>query len=311
MIARTPIRYLGKKSKYLHLFDELLPLLPFEAMPLFDLTSGSATVALYFREYAGTTSMVLNDISEYPHLVASAFFDGPRVTQERLADGFDFDSVRGWASVSHSKDFTRETAAWVDGYCEANADSPLLLVALACVLVQGRFPSLDRVRLSALTPDTIAAEVRAVARRLMRRQHDDVDLTHKRWDYLNLPSYADEMGGYAVYLDPAWPTQPDDKTISNERAYGLYASTLMSILRQEFVDVPPEYTVDEDKFYELMAQTIERMGKKNTVFVAYQTVPEHVEFIKEKLFPGRKVKMAESAKNMSSTLREYLFMEER
>ncbi len=81
----------------------------------------------------------------------------------------------------------------------------------------------------------------------------------------------------------------------------------MSILWQRPVPIPDEFKVEEETFYVQMGRTIRRMSENNIMLVAYQTTPERVGYIKDMLFGGLNISIKHSAKNATSTLREYLF----
>lgn len=313
----TPINYLGKKGPYMHLVADLGIA---EATRFLDFTAGSSTVPLYMVECHGARELICNDVSPYCQMIAEALFVREPMSISRIRrhavpvprEGYLY-AHKG--EFSGFKRMSPAAAAWVDGYCCLNAGEPLMLLALACVLGKGaeRFSDLVGVYLEALRPKDLEAKVRKVALSLAMRQHGlRVSATITAEDYLAVDFERGPFGDlsdWVVYLDPAWPTQPGHRTLGNERTYGLYASIMMSVLRQEAMPMPSEYSVTLEDFYVGMRKTIagvlERGGQ---MLVAYQTTEERVREVEREVLAGHRFSMVSVDKNKSSTLREYLFL---
>lgn len=313
----TPINYLGKKAPYVHLFDELMQ--GGGARRFCDFTSGSQSVPLYMVERRGARELILNDVSSYPRLLAHALFGGKPMPKAHViravyplhAAGYLFktDRTRGpWKGMSD------EAAVWIDGFCLLNAERPLMLTALSCVLTDGapRFSQIVGKHIVSLNPERLRDLTMRRASKLVGRQYGSLlDTSITSSDYLDVPFTEppfDDLEGFVCYLDPAWPTQPGHKTIDNKRAYGLYAQTVMSVLLQADQPMPAEYDVTEPDFYAGMRKTIDGcLAAGAMMLVAYQTTEERVEQIRAELFAGLIVDHAHADKNVSSTLREYLF----
>jgi len=217
--------------------------------------------------------------------------------------------LTGWVSIGRAASlFSEHTAAWVDGFCVQHSTNPLLLVALSCVILRGsgRFSQIVRKYTLALTPKALAEDVAKVASRLAGRQKGLSTVEHTSFNYLTLLKRIEALEGWIVYLDPAWPSQLKRRTISNDRVYGLYASAMMSMLRQSYVPIPGVYAVGNALFWAGMKRTIDKLSAKNTVLVAYQTTEDEIDEVTARLGLAD-WRLVFSDRNASSKLREYLF----
>jgi hypothetical protein len=310
----TPVNYLGKKAKYVGLFQALGL---HQARRFGDFTSGSGTVPLFAVEGLGARDLLLNDASPYARMIAEAFFVRRPLSERSLRIAALTRPVEGYlcslkaAGDRAWKRLPESAAAWVDGYCVGNAEQPLLLLALACVLTRGasRFSMLVGLHLESLTPRLLREQVTQAALALRPRQYGSlVSASVLDCDYLAPPLREWDLDGRVMYLDPAWPTQPGHPTVDNGRAYGLYASLVMSVLAQRALPVPAAYAVSEQDFYRGLRATVEGcLGAGARIFVAYQTTPERLPTIRQHLFAGLRVAEAFAEKNAASTLCEYLF----
>jgi len=314
MTAAAPkhfsVPYLGNKAPYLHLFCSLLGR---ARVPRFvDMTAGGGSVASHFVHRYGTRSLVLNDVSPYPHLIAEALY-GPRHTEAAIKALVEYVQPKpGFVSQSPklAREFRPDTAAFIDAYCATHRGSSFALLGLAAAITQ-RAPMYSCF-LGTRDMDTATLK-REVLRHLRRIERFIMPLpdgvAHWAVDYLNPPEqFFERAAGALVYWDPAWPT-PKGRHKTNEQAYGFYAVTLMSVLRQRPQPMPAEYAVGEARFREFMRTTIMRLlARKCRVLVAYQSVDDEIEAVEAALFSGLRIAgRASSNKNATSTLREYLY----
>ena len=325
MIPSTPIQYVGKKSKHLDLFPKLIGDRDSRevqaATGFLDLTAGSSTVALLFTEYYGFKTIMLNDLSPWTKLVARAFFEQAAMDAEEIAeailsvtptDGF-VRCTRGRVGSRWSLLFNDDAAAWIDGYATRHMENPLLQIALSCVILSGatRFAHIRTQVTTALTPTKLRNETYRRALQLARRQKMlGGGFTWSSENYLALPSSFDDMNGWIVYLDPAWPEQLNPGynklTVPNSMTYGLQATVMMEILSQQVLPTIEEYDVAPPMFWVGMRNTIERMSRGNRMLVAFQTNDDMIDDVSRRLFPDQNVRMVSSDKS-HDRLREYLF----
>lgn len=311
MFRSLGIPYLGTKLRFLGLFDELLG--GTDVNTYADLTIGGGICPAYFVEHFGVRNLILNDASEFSRLIAEALWREDRYDDnEILAACTGIEPIEG-AAASHSRSraaFDRDALKWIDGFCVANQEFPLLLIALAAVITEGAtlysgFFSSRATR--TMTPESLAVDVAKKAVRLRERQVQADAIVITGFDYLAIPVEVQRLEGCVVYLDPAWPTQHGKKSSSNVRTYGFWASTVMSILRQEPRRWPPQYEIGLIEFYTGMAETIRILSERNTVLVAYQTKPDRVEVVKKMIFRDLPTEEASMEKTSGTHLHEYLF----
>ena len=308
MIRPTPIPYVGKKSKYLHMISALLGTSTTKG--LIDLTAGSSTVPLFFCEHYNFTHLHLNDVSRWAELVARAYFDDathPLQIRKQIQATAPLD---GYVCLTPNRSlFSRDAARWIDGFCCLHQANPTLLIALSCVILKGatRFSQIVKKYTLSLSPKQLAEDTERVAIRIAERRPVTLSSEFTADNYLALPARYDGYNDWVVYLDPAWPGQLNRKTHGNDRIYGLDASTVMSMLAQDYVPLPDEYSVPAPMFWAGMRNTIERMAKGNKLLVAYQTNEDEIDEVEGRLFDGLRHQMLSADKNASSTLREYLF----
>lgn len=302
--------YLGTKAPYTHLFDKLVR---GWVGKFCDLTIGGGSVAMFFGEERRARSMILNDCSDYSRMIARGFFgQRPRQRSELVFAVQTVKPEQGFMSREqwYSKFFDDEVRAYCDGYVQRHAKDDFLLINLLALLGRGcvRFPGQFSIKMKELTLPQFKAALIGRLERYAARILPFVDCEITNANYLDLPKRFNALRGYVVYLDPAWPAQPDHKTRDATSAYGFYSERLLSIARQEQCPTPAEYSVTRDDFYAGMRETIARMSKHNTMLIAYQTTREEVAAVKRSLFNGQRVRMADADKNEGSTLREYLFL---
>jgi hypothetical protein len=312
------IPYIGNKLRATQLFEKMLP----EVVEAYcDLTIGGCTCPIYFAEDRDVDYFVLNDLSEYSRLMAQALLVDPKIKMTECMQAFEFKPLSGLLS-QHSSDvlrgrggpraFQEATKRFIDGYCVHNANQPIALIALAAELCSGAGLSPGRfftTRTQAMDPANLFASVWTRLMSLRQRQQalGPACVKITAHDYLDLPSEILGLVDHVVYLDPAWPSQPGVDVSSNAKIYGFYASTLLSILRQEIRPYPARYDVSDDDFYEGMRATITALCDGNMMLVAYQSTPDRVGYVKERLFSGDPYCEMSFPKGGRSDLFEYLF----
>jgi len=160
-----------------------------------------------------------------------------------------------------------------------------------------------------LTPKTFTELVYSKAIRLNARVAEGCTTRITTIDYLNIDKSLSSLKDFVCYLDPAWPAQPEAgrQHVGNDKVYGFYASVLMSALRQEDLPMPAEYNVSLDDFYKGMRRTIKLLKKRNTVLIAYQSRPDVVEEVKDRLFGNLAVAEFKEQRTSGTKLWEYLW----
>lgn len=316
-MAHSPTRalgipYVGNKWAHMNMFSAALPAGDPKKYSYLDLTFGCGVCSIFMYEI-GCKTFISNDASPYPRLIAEAFL-GEKAKQYTSAElmgriqsaGY----TRGWAFENTLKTAIRHrTACSIDALCADNQDHPLILVAIGAVLSQGAMADFRYGFTKHLTPEVFKDLVFKKAMRLNHRVGNACNTKITNVNYLNIEDDFGDLENFVCYLDPAWPAQPEKgrKHSSNERVYGFYAKTLMSILRQRGMPMPEEYDVTLEGCYEGMRKTIDILREKNTVMIAYQSRPDVVGEVTAELFDGLNYKEYAEQRKSGTKLWEYLW----
>ena len=302
------ISYIGNKWAHMTMFAQALPQRPKSYL---DLTFGCGICSVFMQEL-GVRNFVSNDISPYPRLIAEALLgtNAKRLTDAEIRQRLEPQYHPGWLAENvPTKAIRHRTACAVDGLILANQDSPLILIAIGAVLSTGAMGYFRYGSMKVLTPKTFTELVYSKAIRLNARVAEGCTTRITTIDYLNIDKSLSSLKDFVCYLDPAWPAQPEAgrQHVGNDKVYGFYASVLMSALRQEDLPMPAEYNVSLDDFYKGMRRTIKLLKKRNTVLIAYQSRPDVVEEVKDRLFGNLAVAEFKEQRTSGTKLWEYLW----
>ncbi len=303
------IPYVGNKWAHMEMFRDMLPSTPQAYM---DLTFGCGICSVFMYEI-GVRKFICNDASPYPRLIAEALLgNGARKVydselRERIRPPMYMRGGYGSENLPRNA-FRRRTVNHIDAVIEQNQDCPLILVAIGAVLSTGAMADWRYGYTKNLTPEFFTSEVIKKARRLSSRVGIGCKTRITKANYLDICDLS-KTKGYVCYLDPAWPQQPEAgrKSRKPDTVYGFYASKLMSLLRQKEMPLPPEYDVTVDECYDGMRETILALRKNNTVLIAYQSRPDVVHEVKERLFDGLDIDENAEERKSGTHLWEYLW----
>jgi hypothetical protein len=303
------IPYVGNKWAHMAMFRDALPGQPNAYL---DLTFGCGICSIFMNE-VGVRKFVCNDASPYPRLIAQALLGtgAKKLSDEEIRDRIRPRHSPGWAYDNISrKIFRHRTVAYLDAICKANRDCPLILVAIGSVISTGAMSDFRYGFCKHLTPKTLADLIYKKALRLNYRVSEHCKTRITQCNYLDVGGSAiAKLKDHVCYLDPAWPAQPEKgrKHVGNEQVYGFYAQKLMSVLWQADIPMPPEYAIGLDEFYVGMRDTVDRLKDKNTVLIAYQSRPDVVDEVKERIFDGLDITEFKEQRKSGTKLWEYLW----
>jgi len=317
------IPYVGNKWAHMEMFAAALPSNSLRIHPQYkrfggdkgykylDLTFGCGICSVFMYEL-GCREFICNDASPYPRLIAKALLANRAkpLTEKQIATRVDTGYRVGWTADNvTTKAIRHRTACTIDAMCEANQDSPLMLVAIAAVLSNGAMSDFRYGTTKHFTPDYIRREVAKKAKRLSYRVGTGCRTAVTDCDYLNIGPSFKNLEGWVCYLDPAWPAQPAQgkKHASNDRVYGFYAQRLMSVLRQVDQPMPKEYSVTLEDCYVGMRLTIELLKEHNTVLIAYQSRPDVVQSVKKAILYDLDFDEYRQQRTSGTKLWEYLW----
>jgi len=305
------IPYIGNKWAHMNMFSAALPAGDPKRNQYLDLTFGCGICSVFMYEL-GCRTFIANDASPYPRLIAKALLgnNAKPLASEEILDRVHAGYKRGWTADNVTTSaIRRRTACTIDAMCAANQDSPLMLVSIAAVLSNGAMSDFRYGTTKHWSADDFRMLVIKKAARLNMRIGKGCSTRITTKDYLNIDEDLASLKGFICYLDPAWPAQPEAgrKHIGNDKVYGFYAQKLMSVLKQEDMPMPAEYSVTLDECYEGMRRTIELLREENTVLIAYQSRPDVVDEVKNELLGGLSYNEFEEQRKQGTKLWEYLW----